>query len=316
MVVGGGYWVYANGELNTNPGYPITTISNTIYQAFAYAVNDAGTIAGICESTYYYPWPCNFGPGAANGMQLASYDEQTAAIRDDGTSCGMGLLPPNYPDSFAIWAPGGTQTVNFVYNDNGKIPSEFESSFCSSLDNNGTAVGGFLSSFNTSNSALSVYGGLIYDPVNGGRDLNNLIAKPVSKLYSVYVYPAVGLSASGAIAANCRFKGPIEGIRDHACLLSPNWGNIVKGSILALAQGDPECIQCKTELVPEADSLPPNEDGLSAEEKRRAVETLEKIQVNLLKLGEADRNRISKDKIILLSHDTQEALVAFGYRLP
>ena len=288
-----GYWLYSNSLLNTAPGYslPLGTV------AAAYAINNAGTIVGECETAIpFSPGQngCIFGPDVSVAMfraDLGGPPDTPYALSSNDETCGS-----NGVSQFAIWSNTGaeTYTTNIGY-----------AAQCNSLDDYGVAVG------NGYPSVEGLTNGYIYDPVNKLRDLNTLVHPFFHKGHAISIQNAQSISDTGFIAADC-FIGNFVTYQlvAHACLLSPNWARIIRDSFVALTKGDPECIQCKTELLPEVDSLPSSFADLSASEKRKAVATLEKIESHLVTLR--DQDRISEAAAVLLSHDTQMALRALG----
>jgi hypothetical protein len=214
----------------------------------------------------------------------------TFAIRADGTSCGM-----DYEAEFAIWSNNGTQT--YYYGPNLEA-------YCNGLNDSGVAVGAYYPTTPTSTFAL------VYDPVNGMRLLDGLVQKDSIKGRSVTIQNAIAISDTGFIAANCLF-GQIERPSEtRACLLTPNWAKIMRGSFIALAKSNPDCVQCKTELEREAESLPSSFTGLSAADKNKAAVTVEGIRSRLVALW--DGGRINEQVYQLLLHDTQMSLQALG----
>jgi probable HAF family extracellular repeat protein len=287
-----GYWVYTNYELNTNPAY---TLPGPYFDAgfSPYSINDAGLIIGMCAPTD----PGNYSEGCVIGPSDAPYilgnqaqGSPTFAIRADGTSCGM-----DYEAEFAIWSNNGTQT--YYYGPNLEA-------YCNGLNDSGVAVGAYYPTTPTSTFAL------VYDPVNGMRLLDGLVQKDSIKGRSVTIQNAIAISDTGFIAANCLF-GQIERPSEtRACLLTPNWAKIMRGSFIALAKSNPDCVQCKTELEREAESLPSSFTGLSAAEKNKAAVTVEGIRSRLVALW--DGGRINEQVYQLLLHDTQMSLQALG----
>ena len=289
-----GYWVYVDYLLNTSPGYSIPDGG----VALAYNINNDGSIAGECpKADPYYGGQngCVFGPNGSYGLQYANLGEAAPfppyVIRADGTTCGM-----NGISQFAEWSENGTQTVAVSLGGYGE---------CNGLDDYGTAVGigeppvGFSAA------------GYIYDPVNEMRDLNTLIPNISYQGLPVNVLFANSISDTGFIAATCNSNN-VGSVATWACLLTPNWAVIIRNHIKGLVKGDPHCIPCKTDLYPEAKSLPSHFTDLSTEEKKKATETVEKIESRLRPLR--DDGRISEEVLVLLLHDTEMALRALGHR--
>jgi probable HAF family extracellular repeat protein len=291
---------FSNGEMTDIPAGNFLTVLPS-------GINNAGQISGECVNDDYSYFGCLVTGNEQQLLQvLHGYGSAAPfAIDAAGNMCGTsykGAYNSATATTATYWA--GSVATNLG------TPVNTDDSSCAALNDYGTGVG-----------AANVKGGgqvgTIYDPVNGARNLNSLVTHIFRRGAAFSIQNAVGISDRGYIAANCFFEQYQYApgyYYNRACLLTPNWGRIVRNDILALAQGDRECSQCRTELEPEADSLPPNEVGLSVEEEKQAVATLEEIQTNLLKLGKEDR--IPETKLILLLGDTESALRAFGYVLP
>jgi hypothetical protein len=303
MVVGNGenvpgwYWVYANGELNTSPANPLPS---PWVEALATSVNNSGEIAGLCsDGNVYDPGPaCVFGPDGSYVLQGSPiYGYVPILINSTGSTCGY-----DSGFNFAIWSSDGTEIVSLHSGDQAE---------CHGLNDYGVAVG------------LSVTGGnsyapLLYDPLNGLRNLNGLVEHnrrlPPDDVRLDAVLYAVGISNTGYIAAQCQYTGVHRTVATHACLLTPNPGTILGNSILELAKVNPDCEICRRDLVPEAKSLPKNLDGLSVEEKRRVQKTVEEIDGHLR--AALDDKQISAPQAGLLLHESEMVLKAIGVGLP
>jgi hypothetical protein len=241
------YWVYANGQLDSSPGYQLPSPG---VMAVATSVNDAGEIAGGCwdATPYDYGWGCVFGPNGAHNLQnLAGGQFPTPVINSSGTTCSYDIN-----SNFSIWSNNGTQTV--------AIPFGYGAA-CAGLDDFGVAVGSYYFS-NSENEKDAV----VYSVLHGSSET-------------------------------------------HACLLTPNPVKILKDNILQLAKGDPDCIQCRTELDPLAEELPDSLVGLSTAKQTKVSGIVNAIANDLLKLFNA--KRINQDTETLLQHDclrVQEAL--------
>jgi hypothetical protein len=130
--------------------------------------------------------------------------------------------------------------------------------------------------------------------------LNELVAHPTSGPHFV-VEGANAISNTGYIAASCLYTGLHRKVETHACLLTPNPVKILKDNILQLAKGDPECIQCRTELDPLAEELPNSLVGLSPA-KQAKVSTIVNLIANDL-LSIFDASKINQEAETLLQHD-------------
>jgi hypothetical protein len=204
------------------------------------------------------------------------------AIRSDGTTCSTDAF-----GGFAIFANDGT--LSFEY---------FGESFasCEGLDNYGDAVG-------ETHVDLTAHLGVLYDPLNGARDLNQLIPKATVKGHSVVIQNAVSISDGGYIAADCTFTFPKKAAESHACLLSPNLVLILKKNVFQLAKGEPGCIQCQAVLDPEARSLPNTLAKLTTAQKARVIATVQKMEQQIYGLGIT--GGIPAQNAILLFHQAQ-----------
>ena len=284
------YWVYANGQLDSSPGYQLPSPG---VMAVATSVNDAGEIAGGCwdATPYDYGWGCVFGPNGAHNLQnLAGGQFPTPVINSSGTTCSYDIN-----SNFSIWSNNGTQTV--------AIPFGYGAA-CAGLDDFGVAVGSYYFS-NSENEKDAV----VYDRLHGLRNLNKLIPQLSIKGHSLRIASAVAISDTGFIAANCVYSVLHGSSETHACLLTPNPVKILKDNILQLAKGDPDCIQCRTELDPLAEDLPDSLVGLSTAKQTKVSGIVNAIANDLLKLFNA--KRINQDTETLLQHDclrVQEAL--------
>jgi hypothetical protein len=293
-----GYWVYSNYELNAAPGYKHPGSGAVT----AYAINNSGQIVGEClHADPYYTGNngmngCVFGPDGSTVLLDADLGPAAPfppyAIAYNGATCGS-----NGVSQFATWSNHGTQTY--------AVSLEGYAA-CAALDDYGTAVG-----WGEAPTWIYRIDGYIYDPVNQLRDLNALVSHISRKGQAVInIHDAAAISDTGYIAANCGYNVTEPGAIYHACLLTPNWAAILRDSIVALAKGDPGCVQCKAELEPEAESLPSNFADLSKAEWRKAKVTVEKIESQLAALGGG--GRINERAYLLLAHDAEMAFQALG----
>jgi uncharacterized membrane protein len=255
-------------------------------------INNSEQIAALCITANVAYLGCI----VANGTQQLLQPVQVfsgevraypAAINASGDTCGM-----SYTGNFITL----TATVATYWN--GLVPTSLgnppgsKNSQCLGMDDYGNGVG----------NAIAKTGsqiGVLYDPVSGPRDLNKLIAEFFHKGHAFLITNAVSISDTGFIAAQCQY----ENGNNDACLLTPNPTIKLLNSIVAFAQGDPECISCEEELVPEARSLPKSLDGLSGDERGRVIATVKLIAEQIEQL-ERER-KISESKATLLLHQAQ-----------
>ena len=140
---------------------------------------------------------------------------------------------------------------------------------------------------------------VLYDPVNKVTDLNSRVAKSKYLLLEAF-----SISNNGNIAAWCEFGGS----HYRVCLLRPNLILILKKNIVALAQGDPGCIQCTTVLDPEARSLPNTMSNLTPDEKKRITSTVSLMIAQLQQV--TSEKEITLAQSVLLRHQAQLVLNA------
>ena len=218
---------------------------------------------------------------------LSGYSySQASAIDEAGDACGESVKANNHTLA-TLWV--GTSTISL-----GQPPTGDDSQCLSWNDFSQGA--GFA-------SAATHSVGVLFDLINGARDLNELI-EPTPHLV---VQQANQISNTGYIAAQCTYSG-----HPRACLLKPNSVLILKKNIFQLSEGDPECIQCKTVLNPEGDSLPETLAGLSATQRKHVAATVDRIVVELDRLERA--GDVSTPKAVLLLHQAQLVLDALNVR--
>jgi probable HAF family extracellular repeat protein len=291
------------GEIFNGPGDLVPTPAGGFTASYPEAINDAGAIAANC-------WA---GEGEVHDgclidgtkvQALVALSEYTLAydyaINNSGTSCGQSfgnfVVPGEINESKATaWI--GDSPVQLAF------PPNTTYTQCNGLDDYGQFVG------NSNSTDPSHFGfpvsALLWDPVNGVRDLNKLVPPASGDTFNIEY--AVAISNTGYIAANCVFnykRGKLNGHSEtHACLLTPKIVPVLKTNVHALALGDPYCIQCTEELEPEANSLPDSLAGISTEEKRKVIATVGAIERNLRNLSA--EHEISESKATLLLHDAQ-----------
>jgi len=287
MVVGteNRYWVYANGQVDTSPGYPL--LAPAVF-ATASSVNSAGTIAAMCwdGNEYDYGWGCVLGPNVSYTLQSLDGGElPSIAINSYGVTCSSDINV-----NFSIWSNNGTETVAIPYG------------MCNGLNDFGVAVGYYFPP--PSQNAVAA----IYDRLHGIRELNSLVEHN-RREPGFAVLNAVAVSNTGYIAANCQYTALHHKSVTHACLLTPNPAQILKDNILQLAKGDPDCIQCRTLLGPLAEELPSTLVGLSTAKQTKTSGVVNAIANDLLHLFTAAK--IDQASETMLQHDclmVQEAL--------
>jgi hypothetical protein len=261
----------------------------------AIAINSSEQIAATCIPTND---PDNWGGPAClvtgNSIQLLEVLSGSTvglpnAIDSAGNICGLSTGGSLGTSTTATYWWGLTP-VNLG------TPKNTYSSQCLGMDDFGVSVG-----FAQTNPNSTV--ATLFDPLNGAQDLNELV--PHSRHQPGFIVQnAVAISNTGYIAANCVYKI----VEQHACLLTPNLVLILKNSILRLAKRDLHCSQCRTRLVPKADSLPNTLVGLSGEQQGEVVATVNAIANDLPGLFNA--NEISGEQAKLLIHESEMVLAA------
>jgi len=257
-------------------------------------INSSGEISAQCVTSGYTFEGCLItgnksqilkrAPGYTGAMPLA--------INSSGDTCGMsytGIEIQPTTSTATYWK--GINPTNL-----GTLANTSSSS-CLGMDNYGYGVG-------TALSKTDGQIGMIYDPVNGARNLNTLIPHFFRRGAAFRIQNAVSISETGFIAANCLY----EDGDNHACLLTPNLVLIFRDNILNLAETERECTECEGELVSEARSLPKSVDGLSGDERERVASTVKLIGEQIERLER--EGKISESKAMLLLHDAGLVLAA------
>ena len=199
------------------------------------------------------------------------------AINDLGQVCGWSGSAP-FIIHATFWEGNTTIDLGTLHG--------YSSSQCTGMDNFGREVGF------SEKPDLGPSRGTVFTTF-GIQNLNDLISSSLG----VTITNAFGLSNTGYIAASCVFPGNLF----HGCLLIPNTIFILKKEIYALEQGDPECIQCRTILVPEANSLPESLTDLEPRELARVVATVQTMGSPVERLRRAEQ--ITAPQARLLLHD-------------
>jgi probable HAF family extracellular repeat protein len=291
----GSYWTFSNGQLSY---LPTSEFPPNIVEITAWNINDYGLIAAACQEPEEEAGGCVL--GGATPVYLQNFTQnQPYGLNSDGAVCNQSEY-----NLAAYWSPDGALAQEF--------PFKGELSFCDALDNFGVGVG----AAQVNGIPYSITNALIFDSLNGARDLNQLIPKPSISNYSLKVMQGVSISNNaGYIAAQCLRTSFVRGGKSemHACLLTPRWSWILGGNIGSLIKKFPHCRQC-AELEPEAKSLPKSLDDLSKAEKNKVAEIVAKIELQVGDLN-SDTHVTEADKILLL-HDSQMVLAAIGRGLP
>jgi hypothetical protein len=165
---------------------------------------------------------------------------------------------------------------------------------CNGMDDYGNGVGDA-----TSKTEGQI--GVIYDPLNGARDLNKLIPPLFRKGHAFHIENAVSISDTGFIAAQCAYE---NGNYD-ACLLTPNLIYTFREAVLALPA---ECSSCRDSLAPEARTLPKTLEGLTADQREHVVATIDLMGSQIEGL-ERD-GKITEPVGLLLIHEAELVISA------
>jgi len=269
-------------------GGAITPIAHGSWQfVFPAGINNAGQIGGTCSTNGGAAEACritgntvqNLPPFFPNGRAVAR------AINSHGHICGDSSTP--IKARATLWKGGSAFNL-------GTLPGGGDSS-CHGLNDFGQRVG----SAYPSGGLFTV--AVLFDPVNGIQDLNQLIG-------SIPSPPALLQAMSISNTGNIAVWGVYGGFHYRAFLLKPNPVLILKKNIFALEQNDPGCIQCRTLLDPEARSLPDSLVGLTPAEQKQVADTVNLIMTQLVQL-EHDRE-ITAPQTQLLLHQSRLVLDA------
>jgi uncharacterized membrane protein len=207
------------------------------------------------------------------------YSSSGTAINYGGVVCGWSQPRENSSDTHATLWPSSSPI------DLGALPGDHES-YCLGMDDFGREVG------TSQRSDLATQKGVMFTTL-GIQRLDDLISPSLG----IKITDADGISNTGFIGASCYFPGKVL----HACLLTPNPVLILKKEIFALTQGDPECIQCRTVLKPEANSLPESLEDLGPRELADVAASVRTIGTELRRLRLAEI--ITAPQARLLLHD-------------
>jgi len=281
--------IFNGGNIIDIPTGPFISVS-------PFAINNSEEIAGLCitkEGAYLGCVVSNGIPQLLQPVPFTSGDVWAfpTSINASGYMCGesyKGTYLAPTATAATYWRNGAASLL-------GHPPNSINTQ-CNGMDDYGNGVGDA-----TSKTEGQI--GVIYDPVNGARDLNKLIPQLFRKGHAFKIQNAVSLSDTGFIAAQCAY----ENGNNDACLLTPNPVLILRDVILNLAaNSDIVCIPCADELVPEARSLPKSIDGLTADQRERALKTIDSMGSQIESLER--RGDLSVPVATLLIHDAELAV--------
>jgi probable HAF family extracellular repeat protein len=267
-------------------GGAITPIPHGSWQfLFPEGINDAGQIGGTCSTNGGAEKACLVTGNTVQNLPPFLAKAVARAINSHGHICG---------DSFnstkvraTLWKGGSAFNM-------GTLPGGGDSS-CDGLNDFGQKVGAAYPSGGLFTVAV------LFDPVNGIQDLNQLIGSIPSP---PALLEARSISNAGFIAV----WGVYGGYHYRAFLLKPNSVLIWKKNIFALEQNDPGCIQCRTILDPKARSLPDSLVGLTPTAQKHVADTVNHIMIQLVELERA--KEITEPQAQLLLHQSHLVLDA------
>jgi probable HAF family extracellular repeat protein len=276
---GGQGVLFSGGAIEAIPHAPWQSVSPG-------GINDSGQIAGSCFGHVHFR-ACRITGNTVNSLNpvYAHGDSDGRAINAAGDVCGSSDNAAQSEGRATLWSGGAKFNLGVL--------SGGHFSHCYGLNDYEQSVG-------DSEVATGIFShATLYDPVNHMQDLNHLVASSKFVLLQ-----ARSISDNGYIAVWCEFGG----YHNRACLLKPNSVLILKKNILALAQNDPGCIQCRTVLDPEADSLPDTLTDLTPAQQKRVVSTVDTMMVQLRRLERVGQITARQGK--LLVHQSQLVIAA------
>jgi hypothetical protein len=283
--------IFSGGNIIDIPTGPYISVS-------PFAINNSEEIAGLCFTKQGATLGCVVSNGAPKLVKPVPFTSGNVlafptSINASGYMCGESYLGTY----LAPTATAATYWKNGVPTLLGH-PANSTNSQCNGMDDYGNGVGDA-----TSKTEGQI--GVIYDPVNGARDLNKLISQFFRKGQAFKIQNAVSISDTGYIAAQCLY----ENGNDDACLLKPNTVLMLHDSVLNMA-ANPNivCIPCEDELGPEARSLPKSLDGLTVDRREGVIRTVDLMASQIESLER--RGDISAPVAMLLVHQAQLVIAA------
>jgi probable HAF family extracellular repeat protein len=294
--------IFENGAVTDIPKGPYLAVGPS-------GINNSRQISGLCFNQQAVPLGCiltNGVPKLIKPVKAFSGDvlAYPAAINALGYMCGDSYLTGTYSSLGNDVSPTASAATYWMSSTGFLLghPANTKDTWCAGMDDYGNGVGG---------AATKTGGdiGVLYDPVNGARNLNKLIPQFAIKGHTFVITNAVSISDTGFIAAQCSY----ENGNDDACLLTPNPVLILRDTILDLASNpNIKCVSCLAELEHDGRSLPTSLEGLTAKEKEGVLTTVEQIGAQIESLE--SHGKISEPDALLLTHDAE--LVAFAIQPP
>jgi probable HAF family extracellular repeat protein len=275
-------FVYSAGAMSQIPnvaGFPESRVVSS-------AINDSGQVTGIMleifDNYIYDEQPILFDGTTTKflGSTEVDHDSQPAAINDAGVIAGEGVLNGNY----AVMRTNG-------HFKNLGVPAGYARSAAFGMNAVSEVVG------DTYKTAPGPEHAMFYNSLLGMLDLNTSI----NSNSGWTLKSARGINVHGQIVG----EGVIQGHK-HGYLLKPNALGILRKYIFQLAIGIEGCIQCKTALDNIDRVLPPDATGLTAAQRRQAIQEINVL--NNLVTKYADAGIVSKPNALLVRNEAGEAL--------
>lgn len=274
--------IFSGGNILDIPTGPYVSVSPT-------GINNAEQISAECMTSNGVWDGCLIAGNTHKLLQPApAYGgTQPFAINASGDTCGYSFKGlQSAPTSITATYWKGTTPTNLG------TPANTHNSECLGMDN-------FVEGVGDASTGTNATVGVIFDPLHGARDLNKLISQIHIKGHGFQIQNAVSISDTGFIAANCLLQNGYT----HACLLTPNTVLILHDNVLAWADAQVVCIPCQTSLIEETKSLPKSLVGLNADQRERALNTVDRIGAEIESLERS--RKISQLQALLLIHEAQ-----------
>jgi probable HAF family extracellular repeat protein len=276
-------FIYSGGAMTQIPNPPGLSDESEI---LASAISNSGQVTGLVNEVYdnyvYDEQPILFDGTATKilGSTEVDHDSQPAAINDVGVIVGEGVFNGNY----AVMLKNG-------HFKNLGVPPGYARSAAFGINAVSDVVG------DTYKTDTGPEHAMFYNSLLGMLDLNTSI----SSNSGWTLKSARGINVHGQIVG----EGVIQGHK-HAYLLKPNTLGILRKYIFQLAKGIEGCIQCKLTLDSIDRVLPPDATGLTAAQRKHAMQEMNVL--NVLVTGYANAGVVSKPNALLVRNEANEAL--------
>jgi uncharacterized membrane protein len=280
-------FVYSGGAMNQIPnvaGFPESLVVSS-------AINNSGQVTGIMleilDNYVYGELPILFDGTTTKflGSTEFDHDSQPAAINDAGAIAGRGIRAGGHQD-----VPYAVMLINGHFKKLG-VPPGYARSAAFGINAVSDVVG------DTYKTDTSPERAMFYNSLLGMIDLNTSI----SSNSGWTLKSARGINVHGQIVG----EGVIQGHK-HAYLLRPNALGILRKYIFQLAIVIEGCIQCKATLDKIDRVLPPDATGLTAAQRKQAVQEINVL--NVLVTRYADAGVVSRPNAFLVKNEANEAL--------